>query len=255
MCFALFFVTIQIDYKKGMTCMRNLIGKILTLILAIIFGFWLASSNVLAGTRLGGWMDDLMDFLPGSSGEWGQVEIDMSAFPENWSSLDIQLPDHFSNDSSETADTDQQTTVESTSESAEIDYDLVESTIIDLLNDLRQEQGLNTLTPNDELKEAATIRAIETEELFSHTRPDGTDAFTVFDEDTVNYSYQLVGENLGMATYYLEEREMAELLFNGWVESEGHYENMVRSEYEEIGIGVHYDGENIYATQIFGTQR
>lgn len=236
--------------------MRNLIGKVLTLILAVIFGFWLATSNVLAGTRVGDWMDDLMGFLPGSSGEWSGVEVDMPGLPEDWSSLDIQLPEHFSTNDTEPAEvTEQPTAVESTSDSSEVDYAIVESTIISLLNELREEQGLNPLTPNEELKEAATIRAIETEELFSHTRPDGTDAFTVFDEETVSYNYQLVGENLGMATYYLEEEEMAELLFNGWVESEGHYENMVRPDYEEIGIGVHYDDEHLYATQIFGTQR
>lgn len=232
--------------------MRNIFGKLLTLLLAVIFGFWLATSNILTGTRLGDWMDTLMDFLPGANGEWTHLEMERPGLPESWSSLDIELTDQFSSEEeNEGAETP---TVESTSESNEVDYAIVEATIIELLNELRVDEGLEPLSPHDELREAATIRAIETEELFSHTRPDGRDAFTVFDEESVSYNYQLVGENLGMATYYLEEREMAELLFNGWVESEGHYENMVRPDYEEIGIGVHYDGENLYATQIFGTQ-
>ena len=56
-----------------------------------------------------------------------------------------------------------------------------------------------------------------------------------------------------MATYYLDEKGMAELLFNGWKESPGHYENMVRKEFTEVGIGVYYDGETLYAAQLFGT--
>jgi uncharacterized protein YkwD len=252
MCSCFIFDTIQADTMKGMTDMRKLIGKILTLLLAVIFGFWLATSNVLAGTRLGDWMDTLMDFLPGTTGEWSGLEMDLPSLPDSLSNLDIELPESFSRGNND-SDTQETTRVESNAEESEVDYAIVEEVIIELLNELRVEQGLSSLTPNEELKEAATIRAIETEEQFSHTRPDGTDAFTVFDEDTVNYNYRLVGENLGMATYYLEEAEMAELLFNGWSESEGHYENMIRPEYEEIGIGVHYDGENLYATQIFGT--
>jgi len=58
-----------------------------------------------------------------------------------------------------------------------------------------------------------------------------------------------------MATYHMNETEMAELIFNGWVESEGHYENLVRPEFEEIGVGIHYDGEFLYATQLFGAQQ
>lgn len=228
--------------------MMKLLGKIATLLLAIIFGFWLATTRVLDGTQAGEWMDTIMEFLPQPS------------ISNGWNQLEINLPDNLRNsqevENEEVTVVDLPASTESASEtSEEVNYAVVEETILHLLNELRIEQGLNTLTVNEELRQAGNIRAIETEELFSHTRPDGTDAFTVFNEEDIEYNYQLVGENLGMATYYLDERGMAELLFNGWVESEGHYENMIRPEYEEIGIGVHYDGENLYATQIFGTRR
>lgn len=57
-----------------------------------------------------------------------------------------------------------------------------------------------------------------------------------------------------MATYFKDEAGMAEFLFDGWVESEGHYANMVHPDFIEVGIGVHYDGEFLYAVQIFGKQ-
>ena len=136
----------------------------------------------------------------------------------------------------------------------EIDYTLVEDKIMTLLNELRLEQGLLPLTKNETLKAAADHRAIETQTSFSHTRPDGTDFYTIILTDDYWYPYQTVGENLAMATYFKDEAGMAEFLFDGWVESEGHYANMVHPDFLEVGIGVHYDGEFLYAVQIFGKQ-
>lgn len=234
--------------------MIKFIGKLLTLLVAVIFGFWLATTNILMGTRVGDWMDTLMGYLPGTD-EQTHIEVNLPSVSERLS----HFPDWFTEEPADEEMDEESaessiTTRQAQSENTEVDYGVVEAAILESLNELRVEQDLNPLTANDELREAATIRAIETEELFSHTRPDGSDAFTVFEEDDITYNYQLVGENLGMATNYLEEQEMADLLFNGWVESEGHYENMIRPEYQEVGIGVHYDGEYLYATQMFGTQ-
>ena len=136
----------------------------------------------------------------------------------------------------------------------EIDYTLVEDKIMILLNDLRLQQGLLPLTKNETLKAAADHRAIETQTSFSHTRPDGTDFYTIILTDDYWYPYQTVGENLAMATYFKDEEGMAQFLFDGWVESEGHYANMVHPDFLEVGIGVHYDGEFLYAVQLFGKQ-
>ena len=105
------------------------------------------------------------------------------------------------------------------------------------------------------MKAGAIIRAQESEESFSHTRPDGREPFTILNEGDILYNYQSVGENLAMATYFMEDAEMDHFLFDGWVESDGHYETMVNPGFEEVGIDVHYDGEIIYATQLFGTQK
>lgn len=136
----------------------------------------------------------------------------------------------------------------------EIDYILVEDKIMVLLNDLRLEKGLLPLTKNETLKAAADYRAIETQTSFSHTRPDGTDFYTIVLTDAYWYPYQTIGENLAMATYFKDEEGMAEFLFDGWMESEGHYANMVHPDFLEVGIGVHYDGEFLYAVQLFGKQ-
>lgn len=136
----------------------------------------------------------------------------------------------------------------------EIDYVLVEEKIMTLLNELRLKQGLLPLTKNETLKAAADYRAIETQTSFSHTRPDGSDFYTIILTDAYWYPYQTVGENLAMATYFKDEEGMAQFLFDGWVESEGHYANMIHPDFLEVGIGVHYDGEFLYAVQLFGKQ-
>lgn len=136
-----------------------------------------------------------------------------------------------------------------------IDKPLIEDTIFNLVNDLREELNVNPVIKNETLRLAADIRAIETEELFSHTRPNGTEPFTVLEEEGTYYPYYMIGENLAMATYFRDDEHMAHLIFNGWVESEDHYQTMINPDFKEIGIGVHYDGEILYASQFFGLVR
>jgi len=209
------------------------ISRLIVLLLAIIFGFWLSSSNIIEGTTVGGWMDSIMNVLPDSS------EIRQSSSqPQSLSSTE--------------ENTSQITPTSTYPEQSSIDFDLIHSEIIRLVNELRAEQGLEPLAERTELNQAAQIRAEESGQVFSHTRPDGRDAFSVFN-DGINYNYRIIGENLGMATYHKNESAMAKLIFEGWVNSQGHYENMIRPDYSEIGIGLHFDGENLYATQIFGS--
>lgn len=134
----------------------------------------------------------------------------------------------------------------------DVDKALIQNTIFQLTNDLRQEQGAEPLTRNDALIQVADLRAVENETSFSHTRPDNTPFYTALES---RYDYQRAGENLAMGTYHGTNEEMATFLFDGWVESQGHYENMIEPLFSEIGIGVHYDGEMLYLVQIFGTPR
>ena len=136
-----------------------------------------------------------------------------------------------------------------------VDKEQIVDTIFQLVNELREELGARTLVKNETLRLAADIRAVETEESFSHTRPNGTEPFTVLEEQETFYPYFMVGENLAMVTYFRDDDHMARLIFDGWVDSEDHYETMINPDFEEIGIGVHYDGEILYATQFFGTAR
>ncbi|HJB24490.1 MAG TPA: CAP domain-containing protein [Candidatus Jeotgalibaca pullicola] len=134
-----------------------------------------------------------------------------------------------------------------------VDEGLIRDTILQLTNRLRTEQNVGTVQQNDTLQSAADIRAQESAESFSHTRPNGTEFHTVLNEGGLEYFYSITGENLAMATYHLDDPGMAEFLFEGWVESPGHYENLIEADFEELGVGVYYDGEILYLVQIFGS--
>ncbi|WP_373471846.1 CAP domain-containing protein [Carnobacterium alterfunditum] len=221
--------------------MRKFFSYSLMLVILISFGYWLGSSTILEGTKISDTISKVMDKLP--SNERLIVE---------------EAPNTSEQEQEQEQATSESSTIISTNDltdTDEIDVAVVENRVLELLNNLRKEVGVSPVSSNDQLKKAANIRAIETEESFSHTRPDGRATFTVLEEPDVDYSYQLAGENLAMGTYYLAEKEMAEWLFKGLKESPGHYENMVKKDFEEVGIGVHYNGENLYVVQLFGTPR
>lgn len=224
--------------------MKRFLSTVVMLALAIVIGFWLGSTNILDGTKIGDALSFITEKIPVPQ-DW------KISLPDESESSMPQVPNNKAAESSSSVPA----TIDEEDETSTIDYVAIEDHILELLNDLRQEKNLNALKPNEQLKKASRQRAKETKESFAHTRPDEREMATIFEEPEYEYVYQLVGENIGMATYYLDEEGMAELMFDGWKNSPGHYENMVRENFEEIGIGVYYAGETLYAAQLFGTPR
>ena len=221
--------------KERFDGMRKFFSYSLIVILLIFFGYGLGNSTILEGTKIGNTLSQMADKLT------------------NEQSVVIEGNPVTSEQEQATSTNSVNTSTNDLTKTDEIDVGIVENRVLELLNELRKEVGVSPVTSNDQLKKAANIRAIETEESFSHTRPDGRATFTVLEEAGVEYTYQLAGENLAMGTNYLDETEMAEWLFKGLKESPGHYENMVNMGFKQVGIGVHYDGENLYIVQLFGT--
>lgn len=128
----------------------------------------------------------------------------------------------------------------------------IESHIFDQVNELRVSLGMSPVTSNNILVGAAFTRAKELPELFSHTRPDGSDWYTVF--DNIPYIFKNCGENLTTGTGLTREQAYNKI-FDSWYNSPGHYANMVNPDFKEIGIAVYFDPSGTYyATQIFGTE-
>lgn len=130
----------------------------------------------------------------------------------------------------------------------------IEDRIIDMVNELRVSVGVAPVTKNNKLTQAAYIRSEEMLRTgqFSHTRPDGSSCFTAI--KATGYNYMTVGENIGYAKGHAINT-IAKVMFDGWKNSPGHYKNMVKADFKEIGVSVCTDGTTTYATQHFGTQR
>ena len=116
--------------------------------------------------------------------------------------------------------------------------------VLDKVNELRKNLGLNSLSMDKDLQEIAMIRAAECAVYFSHTRPNGEDCFSILDE--YQYDSWFTGENIAIG------QMDSGSVFNSWKNSSGHYANMVNSGFSSIGIGCFYHPSGGYSwVQIF----
>jgi uncharacterized protein YkwD len=130
--------------------------------------------------------------------------------------------------------------------------------VIDKTNELRREEGLEPVEPNQELTETAAYFAAfmaRTGE-YGHTA-DGnqpSERASLFD-----YEYCIVSENIGMQlrTTGFSTRELGRSLYEGWLESPDHREAMVNPHVTETGVAVAHDPESgeYYGVQMFGRPR
>ena len=116
--------------------------------------------------------------------------------------------------------------------------------ILELVNNIRTEAGVSPLTLDTTLCQAATVRAIEMDNtgVFSHTRPDGTDCWSVF--KLYGITYRTCGENIAMG-----QRTPAQVV-ESWHNSPGHYANMVKAGFGKLGVGMS-NSNRIYWVQMF----
>lgn len=112
--------------------------------------------------------------------------------------------------------------------------------VLTLVNQIRAEAGVAPLTLDTTLCQAATMRAVEMNysDLFSHTRPNGSSCFTVF--DTYGITYFSCGENI--AAGYASPAAVVE----GWKNSSGHYANMINASYTKLGVGMSNEAPGSY---------
>lgn len=116
--------------------------------------------------------------------------------------------------------------------------------VIRLVNEERASAGLAPLTESAAVSKAAAVRAKETTQSFSHTRPDGSGFSTVLKQNGI--SFTTAGENIAYG-----QRSPQEVM-NTWMNSSGHRANILSSSYTTIGVGC-YQGSNgtLYWTQLF----
>lgn len=101
--------------------------------------------------------------------------------------------------------------------------------VLQLVNKEREKNGLNPVTIDAKLTEAAMQRAAECSVYFSHTRPSGEDCFSVLSDYGI--SAGMVGENIAAG------QDSAQSVMESWMNSKGHRENILTAEYTAVGLG------------------
>lgn len=118
-----------------------------------------------------------------------------------------------------------------------------EAEVVRLVNEIRGQNGLKTLTHDWELSRVARYKSQDMKDngYFSHTSPTYGSPFQMM--KSFGISYRSAGENIarGQAT--------PQAVVNAWMNSSGHRANILNASYTHIGVGYVKDGR--YWTQMF----
>lgn len=117
------------------------------------------------------------------------------------------------------------------------------SQVVALVNAERTKQGLSALTIDTKVQQAALVRAKESTQSFSHTRPNGSSFSTALTEAGV--SYRTAGENIAYG------QSTPQQVMNAWMNSSGHRANILNANYTTIGVGYTVINGTAYWAQLF----
>ena len=115
--------------------------------------------------------------------------------------------------------------------------------VIELVNQERTSRGLQPLLKHDGLMVAAAARAKELSQRYSHTRPNGSECFTILWHLGIDYGY--AGENIAMG------QRTPEIVMNDWMNSSGHRANILSENFDYIGVGYTMVDGHPYWVQLF----
>ncbi len=106
--------------------------------------------------------------------------------------------------------------------------------LVKVVNEDRAKAGLHPLRRNRSLDYAAELKVQDmvANKYFAHTSPQRLDPWHWFKE--ADYEYLYAGENLAL------DFNDAEAVQKAWMESPKHRENILNSDYEEIGYAISY---------------
>lgn len=110
--------------------------------------------------------------------------------------------------------------------------------ILSIVNKERATLGLPALTMDKDLLEAAMFRGAEISVCWDHMRPNGLTCFSICSKS--------FGENIAYGY------SNAQHVMSGWMNSEGHRNNILNPGYKTIGIGTVVIGGVRYYVQLFG---
>lgn len=106
--------------------------------------------------------------------------------------------------------------------------------VLDLVNKTRAEKNLSPVTMDKNLLECAMTRAEELTIYASHTRPNGYSCFSAFPY------FAGVSENLAI------NQATPDDVMDSWINSSGHYANIMNSQNVSAGIGCYSQNGHLY---------
>ena len=112
-----------------------------------------------------------------------------------------------------------------------------------LVNAARAKYGLPALTVDAKVQQAAQVRARESAQSFSHTRPDGSSFSTALIEAGVSYTRS--GENIAYG------QTTPQQVVQAWMDSAGHRANILDAGFTHIGVGHAVVNGTAYWAQLF----
>lgn len=137
---------------------------------------------------------------------------------------------------------------------------LAEQLVHDRVNDVRESNGLEPLEYHPGVADDARGHSqdMAARDYFSHDTPEGGGIRARYPEEC-----RAVGENIAQ-TYWrrsiqgeggdgqlTSESELAESVVEGWMNSQGHRENILDPLWSSEGIGIAMDGDEVYVAQGF----
>ena len=124
-----------------------------------------------------------------------------------------------------------------------------ENIIAVYINNYRLDNGLNSLTCDLSLTYVAKLRSRDLlyRDYFSHYTPEGTNVSNIL--KSFGIKYKRIGENLAHA--YPASYGPPEAFIDLWENSPSHNYNLLRAEYNKIGVGVIDNGDRIVLTTVF----
>ena len=134
----------------------------------------------------------------------------------------------------------EQTPEEDDNGTSQVDF---ASQVVELVNAERAKYGLSALTVDAKVQQAALVRAKESAQSFSHTRPNGSSFSTALTEAGV--SYRRAGENIAYG------QRTPQQVMNAWMNSSGHRANILNEDFTTIGVGYTVINGTAYWAQLF----
>ncbi|PCG19849.1 CAP domain-containing protein [Brachyspira sp. G79] len=110
--------------------------------------------------------------------------------------------------------------------------------LFELINAERKKAGLYEYQTNEELQNAAAVRAEEISKVFESKRPDGSEMHTIYAENGIRVAYY--GESI--RTGY----ETASGIFKAMIKDPSDSSSILDMDYTHIGIGIYKNAKNTY---------